>query len=82
MFVIYYLAKTLIFLLNLTELYPIQKHKVFINEHRNIVYTMSSIIKCDQSTFTEKYELLSSLLQYFLVLIRLTNDKSGNLFYN
>ncbi|CAI6349302.1 unnamed protein product [Macrosiphum euphorbiae] len=35
---------------------------------------MSSIIKSHQSTFTEQYSLLSSLLQHFLTLIQLSNS--------
>lgn len=63
----------LIFLLNLTELYSLDGVKVSINEHRNIVYTMSLIIKSYQSTFTEQLSLISSLLQHLLTLIKLSN---------
>lgn len=66
-------------LLNLTEAYPLQESNVRINEHRSIVYTMSSIVKTYQSTFTEQYALLSSLLQHFLTLIQLSHsDGDGN----
>lgn len=61
-------------LLNLTKSYSFNGLNVYINEHRNIVYTISSIIKSYQSTFTEQYSLLSSLLQHILTLIQLSND--------
>lgn len=60
-------------LLNLTDSFSINGPNVCINEHRNIVYTMSSIIKSYQSTFAEQYSLLSSLLQHILTLIQLSN---------
>lgn len=62
-------------LLNLTESCSLRGLNVSINEHRNIVYTMSSIIKIGyQSTSTEQYLLLSSLMQHLLTLIQLSNN--------
>lgn len=66
-------ATNLTFLLNLTEPCSLRGPNISINEHRSIVYTMSSIIKSYQSTFTEQYSLLSSLLQHLLTLIQLSN---------
>lgn len=71
------LATNLMFLLNLTETCSLHGLDVPINEHRNIVYTISSIIKTYESTFTEQYSLLSSLLQHLLTLIQLSNAIDG-----
>lgn len=67
------LAINLMFLLNLTESFSCGGLNVSINEHRDLVYTISSIIKSYQSTFAEKNALLSSLLQHFLTLIQSSN---------
>jgi len=67
-------ATNLTLLLNLTEPCFLRGANISINEHRSIVYTMSSIIKSHQSTFTEQYSLLSSLLQHLLTLIQLSNS--------
>lgn len=69
------------FLLNLTESCFLHELGVFINKHRDIVYTMSAIIKSHQSTFTEQNLLLSSLLRHLLTLI-LSSDNDGKLFKN
>ncbi|VVC28023.1 Hypothetical protein CINCED_3A019811 [Cinara cedri] len=71
-------ATNLIFLLNLTESFFFCGDKFSINEHQHIVYTMSSIIKSYQLTFTEKYTLLSSLLQHFLNVVQLSNNDDGS----
>jgi len=60
------------FLLNLTESFSLRNLDISINEHRNIAYTISSIIHSYQSTFSEQYSLLSSLLQHLLTLIQLS----------
>lgn len=67
------------FLLNLTESFSCDGLNVSINEHRDLVYTMSSIIKSYRSTFAEKNALLSSLLQHFLTLIQSSNS-DGNFY--
>uniref|UniRef100_A0A2S2PIK9 Uncharacterized protein n=1 Tax=Schizaphis graminum TaxID=13262 RepID=A0A2S2PIK9_SCHGA len=66
-------ATNLTFLLNLTEPCSLRGINISINEHRSIVYTMSSIIKIHQSTSTEQYSLLSSLLQHLITLIQFSN---------
>lgn len=71
------LATNLMYLLNLTESFPLDGIKVYINDNRDIVYTMSSIIKIYESTFTEQYSLLSSLLQHILTLIQ-SSKNDGN----
>lgn len=58
------------YVLNLTESFPLDGMNVFINEHRDIVYTLSSIIKAYESTFTKQDLLLSALLQHLLTLIQ------------
>lgn len=63
-------------LLNLTESCSIGELHISINEQRNIVYTMSSIIKSYQSNFTDQYSLLSSLMKHLLTLIHLPNNNS------
>lgn len=65
------------FLLHLTESFPLHGLHISINEHRNIVYTISSIVKSHQSTFPEQHLLLSSLLQHFLTLIQLSTNVDG-----
>jgi len=75
--IVYILATNLMYLLNLTESFPLDGINVSINEHRDIVYTMSSIIKIYESTFTEQYSLLSSFLQHILTLIQ-SSKNDGN----
>jgi hypothetical protein len=71
---IFNLATNLKLLLNLTESCSFDGLNICINEHRNLVYTMSSIVKSYQSNFPERYSLLSSLLQHILTLIQLSNN--------
>lgn len=71
---IFNLATNLKLLLNLIDSCSFKRLNICINEHRNLVYTMSSIIKSYHSTFPEQYSLLSSLLQHILTLIELSNN--------
>ncbi|XP_050435728.1 uncharacterized protein LOC126842684 [Adelges cooleyi] len=73
----------LLCLLNLAEAYPPpEKLDWTLNAQRNTAYTISSIIKCYQLKSSEHQNLLSSLLQHILTIIRLSSADATNTIKN